>query len=59
MVAGVSKPTAQRMLDKPDKTACSLNVPEDGDLHEGRGETFGISVKTGFDCILKNPVTVT
>lgn len=59
MVAGVSKPTAQRMLDKPDKMACSLNVPEDGDLHEGRGETFGISVKTGFDCILKNPVTVT
>lgn len=55
----MSKPTAQRMLDKSDKMACSLNVPEDGDLHKGRGETLGASVKTGFDCMLKNPVTVT
>ena len=39
--------------------ACFLNVPEDGDLHKGRRETFGVSVKIGFDCILKNPVTVT
>lgn len=39
--------------------ASSLNAPEDGDLHKGRKETSDVSVKTGFDYILKNPITVT
>lgn len=48
-----------RMQDECDQMAFSLTAPEDGDPHKGRRETFGASIKTGFDCILKNPIILT
>lgn len=31
-----------------------LIVLEDGDSYKGRREIFGVLIKIGFDCILKN-----
>lgn len=56
VVTGMSKATEQREAGWVKSNGLFPKCTKNGDPHKGWRGRFGVPVKTGFECTLRNPV---